>query len=121
MAETSKQDSLSLSMIDSLENTEKIDISKLTKADGRRESEVLFRSGTVAQVFNKNNLNQRDLLIDQFLEVKPKEGEFENSIVRRLSIAHNRKYGTKDIYETVPFFQHVPNKRDREDLKRALK
>ncbi len=40
--------------------------------------------------------------------------------MRRLSIAHNRKYGTKDIYETVPFFSHVPNKRDREDLKRAL-
>ncbi len=58
--------------------------------------------------------------MDQFLE-EPKEGEFENMIVRRLSIAHNRKYGSKDIYETVPFFQHVPNKRDRDDLKRALK
>ena len=45
---------------------------------------------------------------------------FEDTICRRLSIAHTRKYGITDIYETVPFFSGILKKRDRDDLKRAL-
>ena len=46
--------------------------------------------------------------------------DFEESVCRRLSIAHTRRYGMQDIYETVPFFSGILKKRDREDLKKAL-
>ena len=44
-----------------------------------------------------------------------KEGEnLEDDIARKLSVAHHRKYNKKDIFETVPVFGQILNKRDRD-------
>ena len=48
------------------------------------------------------------------------EEHVEDSICHLLSISQTNKKDIKDIYETVPVFSGIDNKRDREDLKKAL-
>ena len=37
-----------------------------------------------------------------------------------MSINHSKKYQPVDIFETIPLFKAIDNKKDRDDLKKVL-
>ena len=37
-----------------------------------------------------------------------------------MSINHNKKYQPVDIFETIPLFKAIDNKKDRDELKKVL-
>ena len=65
------------------------------------------------------NFGRSATMEDQALDIAASKGldvlmGYECEMVRRMHIAHQRKHNTKDLYEELPFFKDIQNKKDRE-------
>ena len=45
---------------------------------------------------------------------------YESEMAKRMNMNHQRRTVKKDLYETLPLFRGIDNKKDRELLKNAL-
>ena len=45
---------------------------------------------------------------------------FESDVVRRITLAQAKKHKPVDIFETIPLFAAIDDKKDRADLKKVL-
>ena len=65
------------------------------------------------------NFGRSHTTVDHDLDIAAAKGldvlmGFECEMVRRMHMAHQRKLKTTDLYEELPFFKDIQNKKDRE-------